>query len=186
MSAPLPASPATPDHGNTTPRLRGAGLVFLLMTLARGMVETFTVFLLPISTEFNWDRAQTVSVYSIGTLCIGVRGAVRRTALRSLGTARRLCDRCGPDRRGTFGRRFCATALAIAAQRRARGRPWWRGPRPGDGIAAGQQMVWRALTDGARCRRIIDGRRRAAAGPALASSCRSTPAGAARITSSAP
>ena len=42
------------------------------MTLSRGMGETFTVFLLPISNTFGWDRAQTVSVYSIGALCVGL------------------------------------------------------------------------------------------------------------------
>ena len=31
-----------------------------------------TVFLLPISNTFGWDRAQTVSVYSIGALCAGL------------------------------------------------------------------------------------------------------------------
>jgi predicted MFS family arabinose efflux permease len=63
--------PDAPDH--TTPRLAllVLGLCFLLMALARGMAETFTVFLLPISSEFGWDRAQTVSVYSIGALCVG-------------------------------------------------------------------------------------------------------------------
>ena len=48
------------------------GLCFLLMALARGASETFTVFLLPISSSFGWDRAQTVSVYSISALCFGL------------------------------------------------------------------------------------------------------------------
>ena len=65
-------SPHPPDHG--APRLAFVvlGLVFLLMTLSRGMGETFTVFLLPISNTFGWDRAQTVSVYSIGALSVGL------------------------------------------------------------------------------------------------------------------
>ncbi|MEA2878726.1 MAG: hypothetical protein QOF14_3922 [Hyphomicrobiales bacterium] len=65
-------SPAPPEHG--TPRLAVVvlALAFLLMALARGMSETFTVFLLPISSEFGWDRAQTVSVYSIGALSVGL------------------------------------------------------------------------------------------------------------------
>src|SRR6187551_1205536 len=50
------------------------GLCFLLMALARGASETFTVFLLPISGAFGWDRAQTVSVYSVGALCVGLAG----------------------------------------------------------------------------------------------------------------
>jgi len=72
MSEQPPPSPEPPDHG--APRLAFVvlGLTFLLMALARGMSETFTVFLLPISNEFNWDRAQTVSVYSIGALSVGL------------------------------------------------------------------------------------------------------------------
>src|SRR3954447_9339907 len=64
-------TPDSPEHG--TPRLAFVvlGLAFLLMALARGASETFTVFLLPISNSFGWDRAQTVSVYSIGALCVG-------------------------------------------------------------------------------------------------------------------
>src|SRR3954449_4628604 len=62
--------------GQTTPRLALVvlGLAFLLMALARGTAETFTVFLLPISGTFGWDRAQTVSVYSVGALCVGLAG----------------------------------------------------------------------------------------------------------------
>ena len=64
-SAP-PGAPAAP------PRLvfLVLALTFLLMALARGAAETFTVFLLPVSNAFGWDRAQTVSVYSIGALCV--------------------------------------------------------------------------------------------------------------------
>src|SRR4051812_49122833 len=69
--------PSPPDApGQTTPRLALVvlGLAFLLMALARGTAETFTVFLLPISNAFGWDRAQTVSVYSVGALCVGLAG----------------------------------------------------------------------------------------------------------------
>ena len=73
MSEKPPSSDAR-DHG--APRLAFVtlGLAFLLMALARGASETFTVFLLPISNTFGWDRAQTVSVYSIGALCVGLAG----------------------------------------------------------------------------------------------------------------
>src|ERR1044072_1690734 len=67
--------PQTSDAADpTTARLALVvlGLCFLLMALARGASETFTVFLLPISNTFGWDRAQTVSVYSIGALCFGI------------------------------------------------------------------------------------------------------------------
>src|SRR3954464_757533 len=74
MNEPPSTPPSTPAQA--APRLAYAvlGLVFLLMTLSRGMGETFTVFLLPISNTFGWDRAQTVSVYSVGALCVGLAG----------------------------------------------------------------------------------------------------------------
>ena len=62
------------------------GLCFVLAALSRGTVETFTVFLLPVSTTFGWDRAQVVSVYSIGALCSGL----------SAPFVGRLFDRSGP------------------------------------------------------------------------------------------
>src|SRR6476469_2205033 len=70
-SSPTPDRPAP-----AAPRLAFVvlALAFLMMALARGMAETFTVFLLPISHTFGWDRAQTVSVYSIGALCVGLAG----------------------------------------------------------------------------------------------------------------
>src|SRR5690349_11700414 len=66
--------PRSPDGPDRTPPLAFVvlGLSFLLMALARGASETFTVFLLPISSSFGWDRAQTVSVYSISALCFGL------------------------------------------------------------------------------------------------------------------
>ena len=38
-------------------------LCFTLALLGRGLGESFTVFLKPISESFGWDRAQVVSVY---------------------------------------------------------------------------------------------------------------------------
>jgi len=68
--------PSPPDPRDRTPHLAFLvlALTFLLMALARGAAETFTVFLLPISGTFGWDRGQTVSVYSIGALCVGLAG----------------------------------------------------------------------------------------------------------------
>jgi hypothetical protein len=40
-------------------------LCFALAVLGRGLAESFTVFLKPISESFGWDRAQVVSVYSL-------------------------------------------------------------------------------------------------------------------------
>jgi MFS family permease len=48
------------------------GLCFALSVLGRGLGESFTVFLLPISESFGWDRAQVVSVYSLTALAGGL------------------------------------------------------------------------------------------------------------------
>ena len=45
---------------------------FALSVLGRGLGESFTVFLLPISTAFGWDRAEVVSLYSLAALCGGL------------------------------------------------------------------------------------------------------------------
>jgi MFS family permease len=81
------------------------GLSFLLMALARGGAETFTVFLLPISTTFGWDRAQTVSVYSIGALCVGLAGPF----------VGRLFDHSGPRAVYAIGLLLLGAGFSIAA-----------------------------------------------------------------------
>ncbi|MBV9982463.1 MAG: hypothetical protein JO365_21165, partial [Bradyrhizobium sp.] len=35
-------------------------LCFMLSVLGRGLIESFTVFLLPISETFGWNRAQII------------------------------------------------------------------------------------------------------------------------------
>ena len=47
-------------------------LCFALSVLGRGLGESFTVFLKPISEDFGWDRAQVVSVYSLTWLACGL------------------------------------------------------------------------------------------------------------------
>jgi hypothetical protein len=47
-------------------------LCFALSVLGRGLAESFTVFLKPISESFGWDRAQVVSVYSLSALAGGL------------------------------------------------------------------------------------------------------------------
>ena len=61
-------------------------LCFALSVLGRGLVESFTVFLLPISESFGWDRAQVVSVYSLTALAGGLAAPM----------VGRLFDRSGP------------------------------------------------------------------------------------------
>jgi len=47
-------------------------LCFVLSVIGRGLGESFTVFLLPISEGFGWDRAEIISVYSLAALTGGL------------------------------------------------------------------------------------------------------------------
>src|ERR1700754_4903763 len=105
MSEPPSPPPDAPTPATPHLALLVLGLVFALMTLARGMGETFTVFLLPISNEFGWDRAQTVSVYSIGALSVGL-------AAPFVG---RLFDHSGPRAVYAIGLTVIGTGFSLAA-----------------------------------------------------------------------
>src|SRR5438445_9834955 len=61
-------------------------LCFTLAVLGRGLSESFTVFLKPISENFGWDRAQVVSICSLTWLAGGLTAPV----------VGRLFDRYGP------------------------------------------------------------------------------------------
>jgi MFS family permease len=62
------------------------GVCFALSVLGRGLQESFTVFLLPISQSFGWDRGDVVSIYSLTALCVGLASPL----------VGRLFDRSGP------------------------------------------------------------------------------------------
>jgi MFS family permease len=57
---------------NGRPALVVLSICFALSALGRSVSETFPVFLLPISTTFGWDRADVVSIYSLGSLSAGL------------------------------------------------------------------------------------------------------------------
>jgi MFS family permease len=59
---------------------------FTLSVLGRGLQESFTVFLLPISQAFGWDRGDVVSIYSLTALCVGLASPL----------VGRMFDRSGP------------------------------------------------------------------------------------------
>jgi len=69
--APREEAVATPDKPART-ALGVLALCFVLSVLGRGLGESFSVFLLPISEDFGWDRAEVVSVYSLGALSGGL------------------------------------------------------------------------------------------------------------------
>jgi MFS family permease len=81
------------------------GLCFLLALLGRGLTESFTVFLKPISQDFGWDRAQVVSVYSMSWLTAGLTAPV----------VGRVFDRSGPRAVYILGVLLLAAAFLIAA-----------------------------------------------------------------------
>lgn len=102
----------TPREGAPTKPLKPArvalnvlALCFALSVLGRGLGESFTVFLKPISEEFGWDRAQVVSVYSLTWLAGGLTSPL-------IG---RLFDRSGPRTVYSIGLFLVGGAFLIAA-----------------------------------------------------------------------
>jgi MFS family permease len=80
-------------------------ICFALSVLGRGLGESFTVFLLPISESFGWDRAQVVSVYSLTALAGGLASPL----------VGRLFDRSGPRIVYSLGLVLLGGAFLIAA-----------------------------------------------------------------------
>ncbi|PZA11860.1 MFS transporter [Rhodopseudomonas palustris] len=93
------------DHRASRIGLFILGLCFVLSLLGRGLGESFTVFLLPISASFGWDRAEVVSIYSLTALCTGLASPL----------VGRLFDRSGPRAVYTLGMALLGGALLIAA-----------------------------------------------------------------------
>jgi MFS family permease len=81
------------------------GLCFALSVLGRGLGESFTVFLKPISENFGWDRAEVVSVYSLAALAGGLAAPL----------AGRLFDRSGPRTVYSLGLLLLGGAFLVAA-----------------------------------------------------------------------
>jgi MFS family permease len=83
-------------------------LCFMLAVLGRGLGESFTVFLKPISESFGWDRAEVVSVYSLSALAGGLAAPL-------IG---RLFDRSGPRAVYSLGLLLLGGAFLVAAYAR--------------------------------------------------------------------
>jgi predicted MFS family arabinose efflux permease len=81
------------------------GLCFALSMLGRGVGESFTVFLKPISESFGWDRAEVVSIYSLAALVGGLTAPL-------IG---RLFDHSGPRAVYALGLLLLGGAFLIAA-----------------------------------------------------------------------
>jgi MFS family permease len=80
-------------------------LCFALSVLGRGLGESFTVFLKPISEDFGWDRAQVVSVYSLIWLAGGLTAPL----------VGRLFDHSGPRTVYSLGLVLLGGAFLIAS-----------------------------------------------------------------------
>jgi sugar phosphate permease len=80
-------------------------LCFALSVLGRGLGESFTVFLKPISENFGWDRAQVVSVYSLCWLMSGLTAPL----------VGRLFDRSGPRLVYALGLALLGGAFLVAS-----------------------------------------------------------------------
>jgi MFS family permease len=98
-------SPATRPLKPARVALNVLALCFTLSALGRGLGESFTVFLKPISEDFGWDRAQVVSVYSLAALA----GALASPLIG------RLFDRSGPRTVYSLGVFLLGGAFLVAA-----------------------------------------------------------------------
>ena len=80
-------------------------LCFALSVLGRGLTESFTVFLLPISQNFGWDRAEVLSIYSAAALISGLSAPI----------VGRMFDHSGPRTVFALGLALLGGALLIAS-----------------------------------------------------------------------
>ncbi|MGJ4947520.1 MFS transporter [Bradyrhizobium sp. HKCCYLS20291] len=113
MTISAPQEPAPAEETSSPPRARMAfavlGLCFALSVLGRGLGESFTVFLKPISDSFGWDRAEVVSIYSLTALAGGLAAPV-------IG---RLFDHSGPRTVYALGLLLLGSAFTAAAHAEA-------------------------------------------------------------------
>jgi MFS family permease len=98
-------SPQTKPAQPARMALNVLALCFTLSVFGRGLGESFTVFLKPISESFGWDRAQVVSVYSLTALAGGLAAPL-------IG---RLFDRSGPRSVYSLGLLLLGGAFLVAA-----------------------------------------------------------------------
>ena len=81
------------------------GVCIAMTLVARGTMETYAIFLLPLSEAFGWDRTLVSGVYSVAYVVLGTAGPV-------VGF---LFDRWGPVRLYALGLAALLSAFAIAS-----------------------------------------------------------------------
>ncbi|MGJ4889777.1 MFS transporter [Bradyrhizobium sp. HKCCYLRH3099] len=115
MTISAPPEPAQVEETPIPPTRAGRtafvvlGLCFALSVLGRGLGESFTVFLKPISESFGWDRAEVVSIYSMTALAGGLAAPL-------IG---RLFDHSGPRAVYALGLLLLGSAFTAAAHAQA-------------------------------------------------------------------
>ena len=105
MEQKLPEDTPTKPLKPARVALNVLALCFALSVLGRGLGESFTVFLKPISEEFGWDRAEVVSVYSLTWLAGGLTAPL----------VGRMFDRSGPRTVYALGLLLLGASFLIAA-----------------------------------------------------------------------
>ncbi len=80
------------------------GICASLSAVMRISIDSFAIFLLPLSEEFGWGRTETVSIYSLTMLCFGIGCLI----------AGRAIDRVGPRWTYTAGLLLIALAFLVA------------------------------------------------------------------------
>ncbi|CCD89485.1 putative monocarboxylate major facilitator protein [Bradyrhizobium sp. ORS 285] len=106
--APVEETPIPPTRARRTAFVV-LSLCFALSVLGRGLGESFTVFLKPISDSFGWDRSEVVSIYSMTALAGGL-------AAPAIG---RLFDHSGPRAVFALGLLLLGSAFTAAAHAQA-------------------------------------------------------------------
>src|ERR1700755_2844154 len=105
MDQNTPRETAATQRGAVRTALVVLALCFTLAVLGRGLSESFTVFLKPISENFGWDRAQVVSIYSLTWLISGLTAPL----------VGRVFDRSGPRVVYALGIFFLGAAFLIGS-----------------------------------------------------------------------
>lgn len=80
-------------------------LCFAMNFAGRGLVESFVVFVLPLSQSFGWDRAAVVSIQSFAMLATGLFAPI----------AGRIFDRSGPRTVYGLGLGLIGAGMSLAA-----------------------------------------------------------------------
>lgn len=80
-------------------------LCFVLGAVGRGLPDSFSVFVVPLSRDFGWPRAEVVSIYSLYALASGLVGPF----------VGRVFDRSGPRVVYTLGLGLLGLSLSLAA-----------------------------------------------------------------------